>query len=237
MSLISIAALQGRLELGYKPRQSKEIICYSYDSLPRLSEEVLASSLIELQQKVEKHVERFQPTAIRCMSGPGSYTGLRMVMSFAKGLAVGWKIPLIPITIFDIARVRLKHELKENTIIRLGHSVGKNRWIVVESKLDTSVRPSRWTRMSEEEAHSFLQGEVPGFIILSNHLKPACNSSNFDIDFAEEMLRADFAEQTGASHAFSAARISQVEPDYGLVFSALTTQEQQKYRDRSGIKI
>jgi tRNA A37 threonylcarbamoyladenosine modification protein TsaB len=153
-----------------------------------------------------------------------------MVMSFAKGLAVGWKTPLIPITIFDIARVRLKRELDEGRVIRLGHVVGKNRWIVVESKSNATMAPSQWIQMSEEEAQGYLQGDVPGFIILSNQLTSAYNSSHFDICFAEEMLRSDIAEPPGYSDAFSPARISQIEPDYGLVFSALTTQEQQKYR-------
>ncbi len=230
MSMMSIAALQGRLELGYRSQSSATAISHSHDSLPRLSEEVLASSLVELQQKVEKCSEVFKPSAIRCASGPGSYTGLRMVMSFAKGLAVGWKIPLIPITIFDIARARLKDELAEGVVIRFGHSVGKNRWIVVESKMNAKMAPSRWIQMSEEEAQSYLQGEVPGFIIQSNQLTSACNSSHFDICFAEQMLQSDIAEPIESHNAFSPARISQIEPDYGLVFSALTIQEQQKYR-------
>lgn len=227
---MSIAALQGRLELGYRSECSLTAICYSHDSLPRLSEEVLASSLVELRQKVEKCSEVFKPSAIRCASGPGSYTGLRMVMSFAKGLAVGWKIPIVPITIFEIARACLKDELAEGVVIRLGHSVGKNRWIVVESKLDAKIAPSHWTQMSEEDAQSYLQGDVPGFIILSNQLTSACHSSQFDICFAKEMLGADIAESSEYSDAFSPARISQIEPDYGLVFSALTIQEQQKHR-------
>lgn len=233
---MSIAALQGRLELGYRSECSLTAICYSHDSLPRLSEEVLASSLVELRQKVEKCSKVFKPSAIRCASGPGSYTGLRMVMSFAKGLAVGWKIPLIPITLFDIARVRLKDEVAGSNVIRLGHSVGKNRWIVVESTLDAKIAPSQWIQMSEEEARGYLQGDVPGFIILSNQLTSACHSSQFDICFAKEMLQADISEPTESSNAFHPAIIAQIEPDYGLVFSALTIQEQQKYRDRSRIE-
>ncbi|MGA1190696.1 MAG: hypothetical protein ACO3XO_00295 [Bdellovibrionota bacterium] len=231
MSLISIVALQGSLELGYKLADGSKVIWHSHDSLPRLSEDMLATSLIELQQKVKRCGELCKPAAIRCSSGPGSYTGLRMVMSFAKGLSVGWKVPLIPITIFDIARIRLKYELADELSIRLGQSVGKNRWIVVESKLDITTAPSCWTQMSEEEAKSYLQGDVPGFIIRSNHLKSALNSSCFDICFAEEMLREDITEPLECSNTFNPVRISQIEPDYGLVFSALTIQEQQKYRD------
>ncbi|MDR0796532.1 MAG: tRNA (adenosine(37)-N6)-threonylcarbamoyltransferase complex dimerization subunit type 1 TsaB [Tannerella sp.] len=42
----------------------------------------------------EKH---FKPEAVALSGGPGSYTGLRIGTSIAKGLCMGWDIPLIAV--------------------------------------------------------------------------------------------------------------------------------------------
>jgi len=39
----------------------------------------------------------FRPDAVAISCGPGSYTGLRIGVSMAKGLCYGWKVPLIAI--------------------------------------------------------------------------------------------------------------------------------------------
>lgn len=40
--------------------------------------------------------------AVAVSAGPGSYTGLRIGLSTAKGLCYGWNVPLIPIPTLDI---------------------------------------------------------------------------------------------------------------------------------------
>ena len=40
---------------------------------------------------------RSQPDAIALSSGPGSYTGLRIGTSMAKGICMGWDVPLIAV--------------------------------------------------------------------------------------------------------------------------------------------
>lgn len=43
-------------------------------------------------------------TAIACSSGPGSFTGLRIGMSYAKGLAFGLDIPLVTVSNYEILK-------------------------------------------------------------------------------------------------------------------------------------
>lgn len=41
-------------------------------------------------------------TAIGVIVGPGSFTGIRMGIAYAKGLGIGLNIPVIPVNIFEL---------------------------------------------------------------------------------------------------------------------------------------
>ncbi len=57
----------------------------------------------------ETNIAPAQLSAISVSIGPGSYTGLRIGLSFCKGLAYGLNIPVIAInTLFSMARIAQK---------------------------------------------------------------------------------------------------------------------------------
>lgn len=60
-----------------------------------------------------------KPEAIAVSMGPGSYTGLRIGLSEAKGLAYGLNIPLIGIDTLQIMAVSVmfRHDIDENTLL------------------------------------------------------------------------------------------------------------------------
>ncbi|MDR1826558.1 MAG: hypothetical protein LBQ49_02600 [Rickettsiales bacterium] len=45
-----------------------------------------------------------KPDAIGVVTGPGSFTGIRLGIAYAKGLAMGFDIPLIGINLFELAK-------------------------------------------------------------------------------------------------------------------------------------
>ena len=45
---------------------------------------------------------QYQPEAIALSGGPGSYTGLRIGASMAKGLCMGWDVPLIAVPTLQV---------------------------------------------------------------------------------------------------------------------------------------
>ena len=50
----------------------------------------------------QNNVQMAEVTAIGVVVGPGSFTGIRMGIAYAKGLGIGLNIPVIPINIFEL---------------------------------------------------------------------------------------------------------------------------------------
>ncbi len=68
----------------------------------------------------ENEIEACELEAVAVSKGPGSYTGLRIGVSFAKGLCYGLGIPLIGVNSLEslaVLAVEKQPELDENTIL------------------------------------------------------------------------------------------------------------------------
>lgn len=61
--------------------------------------------------------------AIAVSNGPGSFTGLRIGMSAAKGITYGSSIPLIPVPTFEALALQIVKNLPENTIFAIANKV------------------------------------------------------------------------------------------------------------------
>ena len=50
----------------------------------------------------QNNVKMSDLTAIGVIVGPGSFTGIRMGIAYAKGLGIGLNIPVIPVNLFEL---------------------------------------------------------------------------------------------------------------------------------------
>jgi tRNA threonylcarbamoyladenosine biosynthesis protein TsaB len=87
-----------------------QIICSRRSSEPRAH----ASQTAVFVKEIMDETGWKAPDAVCVSMGPGSYTGLRVGVSTAKGLCFGWKVPLIAVSTLDIlARQVIEYGLPE----------------------------------------------------------------------------------------------------------------------------
>ncbi len=92
--------------------------------------------------------------AVAVSEGPGSYTGLRIGASLAKGLAFGWDVPLIAIPTLDILAqdAALQSEFQGGQIRPM---IDARRMEVYTALYDSDVLPHSETQSLIIDEHSF----------------------------------------------------------------------------------
>ena len=96
MILLGIESSSRKLSVGLMKDKifsefSSEKINDTANSLPILSKQIINNALLSFEDL----------DAICISAGAGSFTGLRVGMSYAKGLALALNIPIVPISTFD----------------------------------------------------------------------------------------------------------------------------------------
>ncbi len=152
-------------------------------------------------------------TAVAICIGPGSYTGVRIGVSVAKGLASAQKLPLIGVSTLDILvsaqpqDARPLYALYAAGRKRVGYA--RYRWLDDSWQAETGVAVAEWTELAEQmvlpaivlgelstqglEALRTLYGriEIPA---PAQHLRRA----GFLADLAWERLRANQVDDPSA---------------------------------------
>tara|TARA_Y100000994_G_scaffold240040_1_gene234305 strand:+ start:463 stop:1095 length:633 start_codon:yes stop_codon:yes gene_type:complete len=126
MILLGIESSSRKLSVGLMKDKifselSSEKINDTANSLPILSKQLINKALLSFEDL----------NAICISAGPGSFTGLRIGMSYAKGIALALNIPIVPISTFD----SLAHDNTVKKLSVLIYSHG-NTFYICEYNLD-----------------------------------------------------------------------------------------------------
>ena len=129
MNLLGIESSSRKLSVGLMKEESfselhSEKINDTANSLPQLSKKIINNASLSFENL----------DAICISAGPGSFTGLRVGMSYAKGIAMALDIPIVPVSTFD----SLAFNNSSEELSTLIYSHGKTFYIC-EYSLDNGI--------------------------------------------------------------------------------------------------
>jgi tRNA threonylcarbamoyladenosine biosynthesis protein TsaB len=125
---------------------------------------------VELAPNIALMLKRanLEPGQLRGLAvalGPGSYTGLRIGLGFAKGLALAHNTPLIGVPTFEILmRAQPKREGQVIAVIQAGRgriSVAEYRWLLSDWEAVGEIHITDWNALAETIGEpAYLCGEI-----------------------------------------------------------------------------
>ena len=129
MNLLGIESSSRKLSIGLMKDDSfselhSEKINDTANSLPQLTKKIIKSASLSFEDL----------DAICISAGPGSFTGLRVGMSYAKGIAMALDIPIVPVSTFD--SLAFNNSSEELSTLIYSHG---NTFYVCEYSLDGGI--------------------------------------------------------------------------------------------------
>lgn len=104
---------------------------------------------------IDSHAMPLDAVAVSC--GPGSYTGLRIGVSMAKGVCYGRQVPLVGLPTLEVLSVPvlLYHDLPEDAL--LCPMIDARRMEVYAAIYDRALTPKREIAADIVDEHSYLE--------------------------------------------------------------------------------
>jgi tRNA threonylcarbamoyladenosine biosynthesis protein TsaB len=133
--------------------ENNQCIFYRYES-GEMNHAALLHPFIQ-EALDELKVRNQKPDAVAVSSGPGSYTGLRIGVSAAKGLCYGFRIPLISLNTLTVMAVEMIKKTGENPEAFYIPMIDARRMEVYDLVLDSSLKVLRETTADIIDENSF----------------------------------------------------------------------------------
>ncbi len=175
----------------------------------------------DIMKEVRK--EGLQLDAVSVSSGPGSYTGLRIGVSQAKGLSYGLNIPLIVVPTHQVMAQQLQYKANENSL--LCPMIDARRMEVYATFFDHNLKVVRETSADIIDADSYadLLDKHEVFFFGNGAAKCKETLTHINARFVDGIKPLASAMITAADEAFAQSRFEDVayfEPFYLKEFVA-----------------
>lgn len=112
--------------------------------------------------------------------GPGSFTGLRISLSFVKGLALGLSIPFVNISTFDVFANVVKNS---SSVIVLTFTAGK--YFIGHYKNCELI--GKILCFSKEDLFEYLNQIDPNSVLIGNNLENISEKFNYKFEIIENL--------------------------------------------------
>ncbi|AJA90018.1 glycoprotease [Borreliella chilensis] len=112
--------------------------------------------------------------------GPGSFTGLRISLSFVKGLALGLSIPFVNISTLDVFANSVKNN---SSVIVLAFTAGK----YFIGRYENFKLIGKVLCVSREDLFEYLSQVDPNSVLIGNNLESVCKESNYKFKIIEDL--------------------------------------------------
>ncbi len=161
-------------------------LSFGQDRLVRSHEKVEKSHGRFLMKKINELISssglrKSELQAIVTSVGPGSFTGLRIGLAAAKGLAVALDIPVVGVNLFEIAAYKMQ-QMPDSTMVLL--PLKRDEYVIATTSGGKADRESFRTVRQEELATISQQGR---WVYL-------CADSEQELDSGRQEVRFDAAD-------------------------------------------
>lgn len=173
-----------------------------------------SEKLFELIDSILKTAEInvSQIKSIAVSSGPGSFTGLRIGMSAAKGLSESLNIPIIKVPTFEALALQLSKSLQNSANFSIVNKVGRDEWYFAKFQINANnyIFNQQLKIVPADSYNLFDENELVFGNFDSRKVNKFINHKSISAPFAEFVAR--WAEKFG--EGCSTNDIDFIEPDY-----------------------
>ncbi|MEO8399339.1 MAG: tRNA (adenosine(37)-N6)-threonylcarbamoyltransferase complex dimerization subunit type 1 TsaB [Ignavibacteriaceae bacterium] len=133
--------------------------------------------------------------AIAVSSGPGSFTGLRIGMSAAKGLSFGANLPIIPVCTFEALALQITDFLPENSKFSIANKVNVEEIYFAKFQ----IKKTKFIYIDDLQIinHKDLHAKSENTITFGNSLLNSFNDFKTTISSPSPFYVAKFAKEFG----------------------------------------
>lgn len=145
-------------------------------------------------------------------AGPGSFTGLRIGMSAAKGISEALNIPIIKVPTFEALALEISDSLPNGFVFSIVNKVGRDEWYFAKFQINSNsfIFNQQLKIVPANSVNLFEENELVFGNFDSSNLKINLVHKNISAPNAEYV--AIWAEKFGEEIAKS--KIDFIEPDY-----------------------